>query len=118
MADQDFIAVLEGSRQIDLTVTGRRSGREITNPVWFVQEGRTLYLVPIHGSDGDWYKNVQHDPTVRLAVQGNEVSASAVPLSDPAKVAQILDSFRAKYGAAAVDAYYPKQDAAVEIPLD
>jgi hypothetical protein len=31
--------------------------------------------------------------------------------------AQVLDKFRAKYGARDVEAYYPKQDVAVEVPL-
>jgi deazaflavin-dependent oxidoreductase (nitroreductase family) len=118
MADQDFITALEGAREIELTVTGRRSGREITIPVWFVQDERKLYLVPIHGSDSDWYKNLRQDPTVRLAVPGAEVTAAAVPVSDPARVAEVVDAFRAKYGAAEVEADYPKQDAAVEVPLD
>ncbi len=43
--------------------------------------------------------------------------APATPTSDTAKVEQILDKFRAKYGARDVQAYYPKQDAAVQVPL-
>ena len=36
-------------RQIKLTVTGRKSGKIISNPVWFVAEGGTLYLLPGFG---------------------------------------------------------------------
>jgi hypothetical protein len=39
------------------------------------------------------------------------------PTSDPAKVEQVLGKFRAKYGARDVEAYYPKQDVAVEVRL-
>jgi hypothetical protein len=45
------------------------------------------------------------------------VTARATPISDPAEVEQILDKFRAKYGAQAVETYYPRHDAAVEVPL-
>jgi hypothetical protein len=33
-------------------------------------------------------------------------------------VTAVIERFRAKYGDSAVDRYYPKQDAAVEVPLD
>jgi deazaflavin-dependent oxidoreductase (nitroreductase family) len=117
MADEEFKKALEASPEIELTVTGRTSGREISNPVWFVREGEKLYLVPVRGSDADWYKNVLKTPTIRLAAGGAQLRASASPISDAAKVDQVLDMFRAKYGAQDVEAYYPKQDVAVEVPL-
>jgi deazaflavin-dependent oxidoreductase (nitroreductase family) len=117
MADQEFKKALEGTREIELTVTGRRSGRELSRPVWFVQEGERLYLVPVSGSDTEWYKNVLKTPTIRLASLGAQLSATARPIKDAAKVDDVLDKLRAKYGARDVQAYYPKQDAAVEVPL-
>jgi deazaflavin-dependent oxidoreductase (nitroreductase family) len=117
MADEEFKKALEASREIELTVTGRTSGREISNPLWFVRDGETLYLVPVRGSDSDWYKNVLKTPTIRLAVEGVQLNATVTPTSDVAKVEQVLDKFRAKYGARDVEAYYPKQDVAVEVPL-
>jgi deazaflavin-dependent oxidoreductase (nitroreductase family) len=117
MAEEELKMALEASREIELTVTGRMSGREISNPVWFVQEGEKLYLVPVSGSDADWYKNVLRTPTIRLAAGRAQLSASVTPISDAAEVDQILDKFRAKYGARDVDAYYPKRDVAVEVPL-
>ena len=38
-------------REIKITVTGRKSGKPSTPPVWFVAEGDTLYLLPVQGSD-------------------------------------------------------------------
>jgi hypothetical protein len=32
-------------------ITGRKSGRDIPRPVWFVHEHNTLYLLPNYGSD-------------------------------------------------------------------
>jgi len=117
MTDEEFKRALEASREIELTVTGRTSGREISNPVWFVRESEKLYLVPVRGSDADWYKNVLKTPTIRLVAEGAQLSANASPISDAAKVDQVLAKFRAKYGAQDVEAYYPKQDVAVEVPL-
>jgi deazaflavin-dependent oxidoreductase (nitroreductase family) len=117
MSDEEFKKALAASREIELTVTGRTSGREISNPVWFVREGETLYLVPVNGSDADWYKNALKTPTIRLAAGKAQLSANASPILDAAKVDHVLDGFRAKYGAHDVEAYYPKQDVAVEVPL-
>jgi deazaflavin-dependent oxidoreductase (nitroreductase family) len=117
LANEEFIKALESSREIELTVTGRRSGREISFPVWFVREGEKLYLVPITGSDSDWYKNVLKTPAIRLAAGEARLTGGATPVTDPAEVGAILEAFRARYGARDVAAYYPKQDAALEVPL-
>jgi deazaflavin-dependent oxidoreductase (nitroreductase family) len=117
MPNEEFNKALAASREIDLTVTGRTSGREISNPVWFVRQGETLYLVPVRGSDADWYSNVLKTPTIRLAAGGTQLTASATPISDTGTIDQIVDQFRARYGADKVEAYYPKQDAAIEVPL-
>ena len=117
MANEEFSQALESSREIELTVTGRKSGREISIPVWFVREGEKLYLVPVNGSDSDWYKNVLKVPTIRLAAERAQLTVRATPIPDPAEVSEILDKFRAKYGARDVAAYYPKQDAAVDVRL-
>ena len=34
-------------RQIKLSVTGRKTGRTVSIPVWFVLEGERLYLLPV-----------------------------------------------------------------------
>jgi deazaflavin-dependent oxidoreductase (nitroreductase family) len=117
MAGEEFNQALDDSREIELTVTGRTSGREISIPVWFVRDGETLYLVPVKGSDSDWYKNVLKTPTILLAAEGAQLSATATPTSDADKVGQVVDKFRAKYGARDVEAYYPKRDVAVEVSL-
>jgi len=42
---------LSRSSEITITVTGRKSGRSISIPVWFVFEDDKLYLLPVQGSD-------------------------------------------------------------------
>jgi deazaflavin-dependent oxidoreductase (nitroreductase family) len=117
MADLRFIDALDRSGEVDLTVVGRHSGRESTRPVWFVREDEALYLIPIYGTDSDWYKNVLKTPAIRLRAAGREAAASATPVSDHGRVAQIRDAFRAKYGDANFERYYPKPDAAVEVSI-
>jgi hypothetical protein len=112
-----FTQSLDGTNEIDLTVTGRSSGRETTRPVWFVRDADKLDLLPVTGSDSQWYKNVVASPTVRIVADGDEYAAPATPVTDPPKVAAIIDAFRAKYGADNVANYYPNPDVAVEVPL-
>lgn len=112
----NFEAALERSDQIDITVTGRNTGRQITLPVWFVTEGGQLYLVPVRGSDSDWYKNLLATPRMELTGDGQSITATAKPIS-PDRVGGMVDKFRQKYGADQVAAYYPKTDVAVEVDL-
>jgi uncharacterized protein len=116
VAFADFERALSDTREIELTTTGRISGRESSQPVWFVRQGEYLYLLPIHGSDSPWYKNVVKTPAIGLAAGGTAYGARATPVTDPAKVGEVVESFRAKYGARDVASYYTKLDFAVEVP--
>ena len=117
MDASNFTNALEGTSEIELTVTGRNSGRESSRPVWFVQEGETLNLLPVRGSASQWYRNVVKTPSVRLATRGEAVGANATPITDAAKVRDVVEKFRAKYGAEDVEGYYPNEDVAVEVRL-
>jgi deazaflavin-dependent oxidoreductase (nitroreductase family) len=116
MASAELKGALQTTSEIEITVVGRRSGRAISNPVWFVQQGEKLYLLPVGGSGSDWYRNVLKSRTIRIAASGAEASAQATPITDPETVNDIFQEFRAKYGAD-VDRYYPKREVAVEVPL-
>jgi deazaflavin-dependent oxidoreductase (nitroreductase family) len=59
---------LSKSSEITITVTGRKSGRPVSIPVWFVFGDDKLYLLPVKGSDTQWYKNVLKNPSFRMAV--------------------------------------------------
>ncbi len=100
-------------REINLCVTGRKSGRTISNPVWFVFEGDKLYLVPVKGSDTQWYKNALKNPSIRIDAGGAEADFNAAPITDPKQVSSVVDKFRGKYGPGDVKKYYSKFDVAV-----
>ena len=109
----DFRERLSRYREINITVTGRKSGRAITNPVWFVSDDDKLYLLPVSGSDTQWYKNALKDPSIRIDARGAEEKFKAVPLTDAKQVSSVVEKFRAKYGAGDVKKYYSKFDVAV-----
>jgi hypothetical protein len=117
MTASELRDALHRTNEVDLTVTGRRSGRQSTRPIWFVDEGDRVLLLPVTGSDSNWYRNIVKTAEIRLAANGAELSATAKPIAEPTRVADVVEKFRAKYGADQVERYYPKQDAAVEVPL-
>ena len=104
---------LSRTREINITVTGRKSGRAISIPVWFVLEGETLYLLPVQGSDTQWYKNALKNPSMRIHAGNAEAELKAVPTSEAKQVSSVVEKFRGKYGAGDVKKYYSKFDVAV-----
>ena len=106
---------LSRSSEINITVTGRRSGRAISNPIWFVfdKDEDKLYLLPVQGSDTQWYKNVLKNPSIRIGASGAQSEFQAVPITDAARVSSVVEKFREKYGAGDVKKYYSKFDVAV-----
>jgi deazaflavin-dependent oxidoreductase (nitroreductase family) len=111
--DAALTARLARSREINITVIGRKSGRTISNPVWFVLDEDKLYLLPVHGSDTEWYKNVLKNPSIRIKAGGAEAEVKAVSVKDATQVKSVVEKFRDKYGANDVKKYYSKFDAAV-----
>ena len=105
-------------REITITVTGRKSGRSISNPVWFGFEDGKLYLLPVSGSEAQWYKNVLKNPKIRIDARGAEAEVQVVPVTDAKQVSAVVEKFREKYGAGDVKKYYSNFDVAVvaEVP--
>jgi deazaflavin-dependent oxidoreductase (nitroreductase family) len=104
---------LSRHREITISVTGRKSGRIISNPVWFVLDEDKLYLLPVEGSDTQWYKNVLKNPLIRINAGGSEAEFKVVPVTDATQVSSVVKKFRDKYGAGDVKKYYSKFDVAV-----
>jgi len=113
----DLIGRLSQYREINVTVTGRTSGRSVTIPVWFVQEGEKLYLLPVSGSNTQWYKNLLKNPSIRIEARGAEAERKAVPTGDAKEVASVVEKFCGKYGAGDVKKYYSKLDVAVVVQM-
>lgn len=100
-------------RAINISVTGRKSGRTISIPVWFVFEEAKLYLLPVKGADTQWYKNVLNHPMIQIDARGAEAEVKPVPLTDPKQVSSAVEKFRAKYGPNDVKKYYSNFDVAI-----
>lgn len=109
-------ARLSRSREIDISVTGRKSGRAISVPVWFVSDEETLYLLPARGSDTQWYKNVLKKPVLQIKAGGAKAELEVSPITDAKRVSSVIEKFRAKYGDGGIK-LYSKLDVAVVAPI-
>jgi deazaflavin-dependent oxidoreductase (nitroreductase family) len=105
---------LSAANEIDLTVRGRKSGEDISRPVWFVHEDDKLYLLPVQGSDTNWYRNVLKNPNVKISAQRQELSGKVRTITDDKRVKEIVEKFRTKYGNSDVQKYYSKFDVGIE----
>ena len=114
-------AHLSRASEIEITVIGRKSGKMISIPVWFVFESPKLYLLPVQGSDSKWYKNVLHNPQIQIDARtkkgGAESKFQATPITNAKTVKSVIEKFREKYGAADVKKYYSKFDVAILVEL-
>ena len=112
-----FRQALRRRREIAITVRGRRTGRKITLPVWYVLDRTTLWLLAVNGTRTEWFLNVQADPTIVIRAGKQRRTVQGVPLTGRVRVRPVVDRFREKYGRADVTRYYPRLDAAVKIHL-
>jgi hypothetical protein len=118
MSESKHYAALDRSSEIELTVIGRKSGREISRPVWFVREGNILYLLSLQGSETNWYKNMQKNPNLKISGDGQEIiTGNGKAITDQMKVKEVIEKFKSKYGNSDVKKYYTKFDVCVELDL-
>jgi deazaflavin-dependent oxidoreductase (nitroreductase family) len=117
MDSSEIQKTIDSSVELQITVTGRKSGREFSTPVWFVREGKTIFLMPVRGSKNQWYKNVLKSRQIKISSGHVMLDLAAKPISDSKKVALVADKFRKKHGASDVKKYYARFDGAVELTL-
>jgi len=113
----EFLKALSHTSELEITVVGRKSGRRISLPVWFVSEGRKIYLLPVEGSETNWYKNVLSNPSMELSAGRYRVSVTAKPTSEQKSVERVVEMFKKKYGESSIRRYYSKLDVCVEITV-
>jgi hypothetical protein len=82
-----------------------------------VLEGEELYLLPVRGSETQWYKNVLQNPSIRIDAQSVEEKFRAKPIAGAKAVKSVVEKFREKYGARDAKRYYSKFDVAVVVHL-
>jgi deazaflavin-dependent oxidoreductase (nitroreductase family) len=96
------LARIRAGSNIEITTTGRKSGKPHTRPVWYVvDDGKILVQ---SGKDGktDWYRNIEKTPAVKLQAGGYTFRARGRLLTDPKDVERVHSLFLDKYTSARV----------------
>ncbi len=113
--DDKLLRTLEKTQEIELTVTGRRTGRAIPRTVWVVVKGNSPLFIPVNGPSTHWYKNILKQPKVEVSVGGLTHEAVMLPITDKERVLEIVRLFTAKYGKENMERYYPDKSVAAEL---
>ena len=91
------LARVKDRGSIELTTTGRHTGKPHTRPVWFVVSDAKVFLQAGHDGKTDWYRNLAKNPSVSLRSDSYTFRARAVAVTDPARVEEIHRLFLRKY---------------------
>ena len=94
MGSDEMKSALRNANEVELLVTGRKSGNQTSRPIWFVEEDDKILLLPVTGSDSNWYRNIRANPEIRLAADGADYAAQAELVEDPGAVDARPPGFR------------------------
>lgn len=79
-----------------ITYTGKKSGKEYTLPVTYLEDGKTIYVMPGMPDKKVWWHNIDSNTPVKLTLRGIVVPARATrlePQKDLKFISQILRMF-------------------------
>lgn len=69
-----------------LTTTGRKSGKAITVPLLFVEDGETPGIIASYGGSPThpaWYLNIQSNPNCLIQIRRRRIAATAESVQGP-----------------------------------
>jgi len=118
LKSDNILTALKRAKEIELTVTGRRSGKPLPRPVWFALRGEELLLLPVTGTDSQWYKNILRDPQVKIRSSQQTFNGRLRTITGKKQVDEVIELFRGKYGPSDIKKYYPKPNVAATMLLD
>lgn len=118
MKSGNMATALKKDKEIELIVTGRKTGKPIPRPVWFVLRQKELFLLPVTGTDSQWYKNVLKNPQVRIRSTQQALKGKLRAITQKKQVDEVIELFREKYGRSDIEKYYPNPNVAAIMLLD
>lgn len=110
-------AFLEKTREIELIVTGRNSGKLLPRPVWFSMRGSELLLIPVYGTKTQWYKNILRNPQVKIKASGQTLHGNVRTITSSKEVGEVIKLFEQKYGVSDFKKYYPNPNVAASLQV-
>jgi len=100
-----------------ITVVGQRTGKRISLPVQFVYDEEAIFLLPFMGKKTRWYSNLTKNPEITIDIGGTKLKGKAEPSTDRAKLTDVIEKFKEKYGESNITDFYPTKDAFVKVLL-
>jgi len=82
---------------VEITTTGRKTGKAHTKPIWFVYDQGHLYLQSGKGGKSDWYQNLKKDPQMALKIGSVTFNGKAKFIDDEKETERIHSLFSVKY---------------------
>jgi deazaflavin-dependent oxidoreductase (nitroreductase family) len=76
-----------------ITYHGRKSGKEYTLPVQYVQDGEHVYIVPGFAEKKIWWRNLKGGADVQVTLKGQTKPGRGILLEREADDAEILKAF-------------------------
>jgi len=94
------LARIKDGSTIELTTTGRRSGKPHTRTIWFVVSDGAIVVQAGKEGKTDWYRNLLTTPTAVVRQDDYVFRVRAKPVNDPARIEAIHQLFLKKYTSA------------------
>ena len=98
--NQDVEQALQRDRIIDITTTGRKSGRPRRKEIWFHNLDGRLYITGTPGPR-DWYSNLLANPEFTFHLKQSaqaDLAARATPILDQGRRREVIAGIHQKIG--------------------
>lgn len=118
--DQQILDELQNNQWIDITTTGRKSGRPSRIEIAYQIIDGTFYLSGTPGKR-DWYANLVANPTFTIHLKKDmqaDIPAHARPITDPAERRTVLTPFTANWNRASEVDEWVARSPLVEVSFD
>ena len=77
-----------------------------------------MLLIPVKGTDTEWYKNIQRNPQVTITSGQQILKGKLNTITLKSQVEDVIALFEKKYGTSDIKKYYPKPNVAASLSLN
>ena len=89
---------LIAGRVLILTTRGRKSGRLIRTPLWYVREGEVIYCLSRRGLSSQWLKNLRSTPGAEISIGNRRFQVQMILISESNQQDRVTEVFLQTYG--------------------
>jgi deazaflavin-dependent oxidoreductase (nitroreductase family) len=97
--DADVQKALANDRVIDITTTGRKTGKPRRIEIWFHRLGESYFITGTPGKPRDWYANLLAEPAFIFHLKESasaDLAATARAITEPAERERVLTPILAR----------------------